>query len=64
MNSKEVKSGILKVSFIVSHHKMSVTEFDADNNLYYITRILSVWHSIDSAPGRDTDLRPVSLEPA
>jgi hypothetical protein len=25
---------------------------------------LSVWHSIDSAPGRDTDLKPVPLEPA
>ncbi len=23
-----------------------------------------VWHSIGSAPGRETDLRPVSLEPA
>jgi hypothetical protein len=33
-------------------------------NLYYITRILSVWHYIDSAPGCDTDLRLVSLEPA
>jgi hypothetical protein len=32
--------------------------------LCYITRILPVWHSIDSAPGLDTDLRPVSLEPA
>jgi hypothetical protein len=32
----------------------------------YNTRILCVcvWHSIGSAPGRDTDLRPVSLEPA
>ncbi len=25
---------------------------------------LSVWTSIDSAPGPDTDMRPVSLEPA
>jgi hypothetical protein len=27
-------------------------------------RCVCVWHSIGSAPGRDTDLRPVSLEPA
>ncbi len=25
---------------------------------------MCVWHSIGSAPGHDTDLRPVSLEPA
>jgi hypothetical protein len=33
--------------------------------LYYPYSVcLSVWQSIGSAPGRDADLRPVSLEPA
>jgi hypothetical protein len=43
-----------------------IAEIIEFNNLYYNTRILCVcvWHSIGSAPGRDTDLRPVSLEPA
>ncbi len=32
-------------------------------NLYYNILILCVWSFIDSAPGHDIDLRPVSLEP-
>jgi hypothetical protein len=32
--------------------------------LYYNTYSVCVWHSIGSAPGRDTNLRPVSLEPS
>ncbi len=36
-----------------------------NNEIYIILPVfcLSVWHSIDSAPGPDTDLIPVSLEP-
>ncbi len=40
--------------------------FRSSSTIYIILPVfcLSVWHYIDSAPGRDTDLRPVSLEPA